>query len=406
MELLSFSYLAIELVLFGLAIYGLLTSWLLLFVAVASMALYPIVYELLLALLFRLKFALSSSTKLHNQRHLTASRTNGILYHPLFNLGLFRWTNFQGFDLNRAEHVLEGTIIRNPELNFAFVYRFNEPDYAVIYRFSKVSQLIFLNYSAYLSYVFDQVWFLFPGVLLRICLLRKYLHQVQGTINGVCLAIEKGFSVSLGGGFHHASSNSSSGLCPYNDIGIAIQYLWHFHPEKRNVLIIDLDAHQGNGHARDKARLTSIEGNELLKKRVYVFDMFNDELKFPNDQFAKGLIDLPVKVGKQDSDESYLKKLSDGLETIRVNFSPHFIIYNAGTDCLFGDTVGAMGITARGIRERDEMVFSFAKEHQSPVLMLLSGGLTSLSVPVISDSIINLTQKFTGLRYEGPRLGR
>lgn len=411
MELLSFTYLLIELGLVAIIVWGLLASWLLFFLGVASLALYPVFYELFLALCFRVKFALSGSLKAHAQRHLTAARTNGLLYHPLFNLGFFRWTAFQGFDLNRAEHVLETAIARRPELNFAFVSRANEPDYAVIYRFSRVSQLIFMNYSAYLSYVFDQPWFLFPGVLLRLGLLRKYLHQVQGTLNGVCLALEKGCAVSLGGGFHHASANSSSGLCPYNDIGLAVQYLWHFHPERRNVLVVDLDAHQGNGHARDKALLTLPKDSgdparELLRKRIYVFDMFNAELRFPGDERAKALIDLPVTVGKQDSDESYLRKLSEGLETVRLNFSPDFVVYNAGTDCLFGDPVGAMGLTARGIRTRDEMVFSFAKEQKAPVLMLLSGGLTTLSIPVISDSIINLTEKFPGLRYEGSRLGR
>lgn len=36
---------------------------------------------------------------------------------------------------------------------------------------------------------------------------------------------------------------------------------------------------------------------------------------------------------------------------------PEFIIYNAGTDCMEGDPLGRLGITAEGIIQRDEIVF-------------------------------------------------
>ena len=39
------------------------------------------------------------------------------------------------------------------------------------------------------------------------------------------------------------------------------------------------------------------------------------------------------------------------------NFMPEFIIYNAGTDCMEGDPLGRLGITAEGIIQRDEIVF-------------------------------------------------
>ncbi len=43
------------------------------------------------------------------------------------------------------------------------------------------------------------------------------------------------------------------------------------------VMIIDLDAHQGNGHERDF----------LGDERVYILDMYNKWI-YPNDRYAKG----------------------------------------------------------------------------------------------------------------------
>lgn len=54
----------------------------------------------------------------------------------------------------------------------------------------------------------------------------------------------------MSGGYHHASLNSSGGFCIYPDITVGIYQLRKYRGIKR-VLIIDLDAHQGNGHERD-----------------------------------------------------------------------------------------------------------------------------------------------------------
>ena len=70
-----------------------------------------------------------------------------------------------------------------------------------------------------------------------------------GTTLACRLAREHGFAINLGGGFHHASGEHGHGFCVYADTPIALAQL---HAEKpfRSVLIVDTDAHQGDGTAK------------------------------------------------------------------------------------------------------------------------------------------------------------
>ena len=57
---------------------------------------------------------------------------------------------------------------------------------------------------------------------------------------------------NLGGGMHHAHAADGGGWCVYDDICLAIRAVRRAAPGRvRRVVVVDLDAHQGNGVARD-----------------------------------------------------------------------------------------------------------------------------------------------------------
>jgi histone deacetylase 11 len=59
------------------------------------------------------------------------------------------------------------------------------------------------------------------------------------------LALERGWSINVGGGFHHCSSDRGGGFCAYADLTLLIKNLFIHHPDRvKKVLIVDLDAHQ------------------------------------------------------------------------------------------------------------------------------------------------------------------
>ncbi|XP_051199758.1 histone deacetylase 2 isoform X2 [Lolium perenne] len=200
---------------------------------------------------------------------------------------------------------------------------------------------------------------LIPNWVVQQKLLYPFRKQVGGSILSAKLALERGWAVNVGGGFHHCSAEEGGGFCAYADITLCIQFAF-VRLNISRVMIIDLDAHQGNGHEKDFAN----DG------RVYILDMYN-----------AGIYPFVAE----------------------SRFQPQLIVYNAGTDILDGDPLGNLNISPEGVVIRDEKVFRFAKDQNIPLLMLTSGGYMKLSARVIADSIINLSQK--NLIQLGSQLG-
>lgn len=98
-------------------------------------------------------------------------------------------------------------------------------------------------------------------------------------------------------------------------------------------MIIDLDAHQGNGHERDF----------MQDPNVLIIDAYNPNI-YPYDFPARKAITVDIPVYPSDTDDDYLTKLETQIPPIVDSFQPDFILYNAGTDCLDGDPLGGNNI--------------------------------------------------------------
>jgi histone deacetylase 11 len=115
---------------------------------------------------------------------------------------------------------------------------------------------------------------------------------------------------------------------------------------------------------------------------------------YPADGYAKGGIASHICVDHRDHDVVYHLKINKTIKESVDNFSPDFIVYNAGTDCMVGDPLGNLSLSGEGIIKRDEIVFEIAISHKIPILMVLSGGYQSSNAPVIANSVENLLKKF------------
>jgi histone deacetylase 11 len=177
------------------------------------------------------------------------------------------------------------------------------------------------------------------------------------------LALIKGWSVNLGGGFHHASYHDGQGFCVYADITLCVHHLRTFHGDRvKKVMIIDVDAHQANG----------IEKDFVDDPEVYIVDVYNPDL-YPFDYQARKAIALDIQITSDDTDMTYLKKLDDNIPYAIDVFSPNFIIYVAGCDVLMGDPLGGLDFEAETIIKRDAMIFEWAFTRDIPITMLLGG---------------------------------
>ncbi|XP_028896065.1 histone deacetylase 11 isoform X2 [Zeugodacus cucurbitae] len=212
--------------------------------------------------------------------------------------------------------------------------------------------------------------------------LRPMRFQTAGSILAGSLALRYGWAINLGGGFHHCCAYKGGGFCPYADITLLINKTLEEEPNVETAMIVDLDAHQGNGHERD------FYENE----KVFILDMYNASI-YPRDHEAKLAISCAVELKPRTADETYLKKLKRSFKYALSEFRPDLLVYNAGTDILLGDPLGLLSITPEGVMERDQFVFATCREERIPIVMLLSGGYLKSSAKVIAESIVNLKTK-------------
>ncbi|XP_052575714.1 histone deacetylase 11 isoform X2 [Peromyscus californicus insignis] len=218
-----------------------------------------------------------------------------------------------------------------------------------------------------------------PNFLVQRKVLRPLRTQTGGTIMAGKLAVERGWAINVGGGFHHCSSDRGGGFCAYADITLAIKFLFERVEGICRATIIDLDAHQGNGHERDF----------MGDRRVYIMDVYNRHI-YPGDRFAKEAIRRKVELEWGTEDEEYLEKVERNVRRSLQEHLPDVVVYNAGTDVLEGDRLGGLSISPAGIVKRDEVVFRLVRAHDIPILMVTSGGYQKRTARIIADSILNL----------------
>lgn len=192
-----------------------------------------------------------------------------------------------------------------------------------------------------------------PGLVKRTC------TAVGGTILTAQLALTHGIACNTAGGTHHAFPSYGSGFCIFNDLAIATRVLQTL-GLAQNILILDLDVHQGDGTA-------FIFQNDPT---VFTFSM-HCEVNFPATK-QKSDLDIPLPVGIDD--DAYLQTLAHYLPDILSDFQPDLILYDAGVDTHACDRFGKLALTDTGIYRREMQVLSTCIAAGYPVASVIGGG--------------------------------
>lgn len=200
------------------------------------------------------------------------------------------------------------------------------------------------------------------GFPLSQSLVERERYILDGTIQSALSALKYGISFNTAGGTHHAGFDYGEGFCIMNDQAVAAQYLL-MHGLLNNILIIDLDVHQGNGTAH------IFQGN----KQVYTFSMHGAK-NFP---FIKEKSDRDVELSDGISDDAYLELLNQHLEEIFDEVKPDFVFYQAGVDILSSDKLGKLNVSREGCKQRDFMVLNACRSHRLPVQISMGGGYSA-----------------------------
>jgi acetoin utilization deacetylase AcuC-like enzyme len=205
-------------------------------------------------------------------------------------------------------------------------------------------------------------------------------------------ALRNNCCVHIGGGFHHAFPDHGEGFCVINDVAVAVRCMQRDGHIVR-AMVLDCDVHQGNGTAAifgtgdpepfprvTMASSMSTPGRGANVKTSAAREVFtvslHQENNYPHWKPASS-IDVNLPDGTTDSE--YLEWLDTALR-----FEPELICYIAGADPYMGDQLGGLGLTIEGLKQRDLVVFNFARDNGFPIMATLAGGYAELPEDTVS----------------------
>jgi len=170
---------------------------------------------------------------------------------------------------------------------------------------------------------------------------------------------------------HHAGPGYSMGFCVFNNIAVAAAHLLENFSLDR-VLILDIDAHHGNGTQEIFYR----------SNKVLYVSLHEDPFEFPLTGFAdevgedKGAgytVNIPLPYGTDD--RIYLRAFNEIAVPIINQYKPQFILVSAGFDNHYTDPIGNLSLSALSyIKIFDTILESASKFCQGKLAAVLEGG--------------------------------
>ena len=202
----------------------------------------------------------------------------------------------------------------------------------------------------------------------------RLLFKVAGTVQCCRVALEKEFCFVFGGGMHHAKRDYGAGFCMVNDIVVALRKL-QAENLIRTALVIDLDAHKGDGTAVLTQEDSSITTLSIHMARGWPLDgeAYDPQGRL-NPSFVASDIDIPVTAGEE---HLYVAKLQDGLEKLVGIGPPDMAIVLAGSDPYEKDelpSTGELKLSLKQLKERDLLVYHYLKAQRIPRAYVTAGG--------------------------------
>lgn len=194
------------------------------------------------------------------------------------------------------------------------------------------------------------------------------LDQCRGTYHSALYALENECSFFLGGGMHHAMSFAGRGFCLLNDLVVGARKLQQDHKVKK-ILIIDVDAHKGDGSAQICQHDQSIYTLSLHMKNSWPIDgsLGPGPWDIPSDK------DIEFEVNEENN---YCERLKQALDNLNgENFDFTFVVL--GADVWEFDqlpSTQSMKLSLEQILERDQIIETYLSKQKIPRTYVMGGG--------------------------------
>jgi acetoin utilization deacetylase AcuC-like enzyme len=224
------------------------------------------------------------------------------------------------------------------------------------------------------------------------------LYAVGGGLKAVDLVLakkaENAFAFVRPPG-HHAGPYTASGFCIFNNIAIAATYLLRRFNFER-VLILDIDAHHGNGtqevfYDTDKVLFISLHQDP----RGFPGTGFVDEI---GEKDGLGYtINFPFPF--RTSDEPYEKAFTKVITPVVQRYKPQFVLVSAGFDGHFSDTVAGLALTVKGYMKTFQHIIEYSQLCEGKLAVLLEGGY---NLNIIGKLAVSSVSEMAGIPFAPP----
>jgi acetoin utilization deacetylase AcuC-like enzyme len=180
---------------------------------------------------------------------------------------------------------------------------------------------------------------------------------------------------------HHATLDRAMGFCLFNNVAVAARYIQDRHGLKR-VLIVDWDAHHGNG-----TQDLFYDDPSVFYFSVHQFPGYPGSGAASEKGGGKGIgfnINVPMRLGSGDAE--YLRAFKGILQPAADKFRPDFVLISAGFDAHEGDPITKLNVTTEGFAWMTDMVKGIADKHcEGRLVSVLEGGY---DLKNLGDSVV------------------
>ncbi len=162
---------------------------------------------------------------------------------------------------------------------------------------------------------------------------------------------------------HHAERDRAMGFCIFNNVAIAAVKALSLGFER--VLIVDFDAHHGNG---TQSIFYDNPNVFYFSTHQYPFYPGTGSEKENNDHI------LNVPMGEGSGDREYMEVYSGIFREAVRNFEPEVILVSAGYDLHSDDPLTGLEVSDKGVEFVVSQIVESAGELSVPILFTLEGG--------------------------------
>ena len=168
---------------------------------------------------------------------------------------------------------------------------------------------------------------------------------------------------------HHCGRNRGAGFCYLNNAAIAVRHLQR--RGMRRVLILDWDAHHGNGTQEIFYNDPSVL---FCSVHQYPFYPGTGQIDEIGEEEGTGYsVNMPIPAGSSDQIYQYL--LQEIILPLAEEFQPDCIVVSAGQDNHFTDPLTGLALTAHGYAEMMQEICILADTICSGrLVVILEGG--------------------------------